>query len=199
MARRKSKAKQQEEFLQGVMGLSAVVPGLAVLHFTKSWQIAAVAAGIGFVVAIAILINIAAARNARLKRSGIAEIDQMDGVKFEQYLGYLFRSQGYKAEVTQAVGDYGADLVLTKENRRIVVQAKRYKKNVGLKAVQEVQSAKAHYRANEAWVITNSHYTDQARKLARSNGVRLIARDELIEMLLVMKAGSQKAKRKTSA
>jgi restriction system protein len=199
LARRKSKAKQQEEFLQGVMGLSAVVPGLATLHFTQSWQIAAGVGAAGFIVAVFILINVRLARSARLKRSGIGEIDRMDGVRFEQYLGHLFRSQGFRAEVTQARGDYGADLVLTQGNRRIVVQAKRYTKNVGLKAVQEVQSAKAHYRANEAWVVTNSQYTEQAKKLARSNNVRLIARDELVEMLLAMKAGTAAAAKRTSA
>ncbi|USB34270.1 restriction endonuclease [Paenibacillus sp. YPG26] len=111
----------------------------------------------------------------------------MDGVDFEKYLGHLFRSQGYKAEVTQASGDYGADLVLSKDGKRVVVQAKRYSKNVGLKAVQEVHGAIAHYRATAGWVVTNRDYTDQAYKLAKSNGVRLIGRDELVEMLLQMR------------
>ncbi|WP_049828294.1 restriction endonuclease [Paenibacillus polymyxa] len=96
----------------------------------------------------------------------------------------MFSAQGYKAEVTQAAGDYGADLVLTKSGQRIVVQAKRYSKNVGLKAVQEVYGAVAHYRASLAWVVTNNDYTEQAYKLARSNNVRLINREQLIEMIL---------------
>ncbi|WP_246168669.1 restriction endonuclease [Paenibacillus antarcticus] len=136
---------------------------------------------------IAALIARKLKHEARLKSSGIAEIDKMEGVQFEQYLGHLFRSQGYKAEVTQATGDYGADLVLSKDGKRIVVQAKRYSKNVGLKAVQEVRGAVAHYRASAAWVVTNRDYTEQAYKLAKSNNVRLISRDELIEMLLQMK------------
>ncbi|OAB43692.1 restriction endonuclease [Paenibacillus antarcticus] len=138
-------------------------------------------------VVIAALIARKLKHEARLKSSGIAEIDKMEGVQFEQYLGHLFRSQGYKAEVTQATGDYGADLVLSKDGKRIVVQAKRYSKNVGLKAVQEVRGAVAHYRASAAWVVTNRDYTEQAYKLAKSNNVRLISRDELIEMLLQMK------------
>ncbi|WP_342591586.1 restriction endonuclease [Paenibacillus shirakamiensis] len=70
----------------------------------------------------------------------------------------------------------------------MVVQAKRYSKNVGLKAVQEVQGAKAHYKASEAWVVTNSDYTQQAYNLAKSNQVKLINRDQLIEQLLQMKS-----------
>jgi restriction system protein len=36
----------------------------------------------------------------------------------------LFTAHGYKIEVTQAAGDYGADLVFSKEGKKIVVQAK---------------------------------------------------------------------------
>lgn len=121
-------------------------------------------------------------RLERLRNSGIAEIDKMSGAEFENYLGQLFRILGYRVEVTQTSGDYGADLILTKEGNRIVVQAKRYSKNVGLKAVQEVQSARAHYAAAEAWVITNSNFTGQAVVLAQSNGVKLISREELISL-----------------
>jgi len=65
----------------------------------------------------------------------------------------------------------------------VVVQAKRYSKAVGLKAVQEVTSAKPHYKADEAWVITNSSFTKAAEKLATSNNVRLIGREQLIDIL----------------
>ncbi|MBO2942792.1 restriction endonuclease [Paenibacillus sp. F411] len=185
------------------MGLAFIVPGFLVFSMTKSVEASLVAGGVGIVIAIAILINISIAKAQRLKRSGIAEIDKMDGVQFERYLGHLFRSQGYKAEVTQAAGDYGADLVLSKDGKRIVVQAKRYSKNVGLKAVQEAYGAIALYKASEAWVVSNSGYTEPAYKLAKSNGVRLVNRDELIEMLIQMKekmSASKKAKDvKTSA
>ncbi len=123
----------------------------------------------------------------------------MDGHKFERYLSHLFRSQDYNAEVTQAAGDYGVDLLLTKQGKKIAVQAKRYKGNVGLEAVQQVQAGKAHYGASEAWVVTNSDYTDQATSLAKSNGVRLIARKELIEMMLKMNAPAKPSATATGA
>lgn len=63
-----------------------------------------------------------------------------------------------------------------------------------LRAVQEVQGARAHYKATEAWVVTNSNFTQQAYELAKSNGVRLIDREELIEMLLTMKEQISKPK-----
>ncbi|GIP21042.1 hypothetical protein J22TS3_13170 [Paenibacillus sp. J22TS3] len=47
--------------------------------------------------------------------------------------------------------------------------------------------------------MTNRDYTDQAYKLAKSNGVRLIGRDELVEMLLQMREKTAATKQKTSA
>ncbi|WP_354005997.1 restriction endonuclease [Paenibacillus vini] len=103
----------------------------------------------------------------------------VEGVQFEQYLGNLFQAQGYKTKVTKAAGDYGADLILQKDAKKIVVQAKRYSKNVGIKAVQEAQASIAHYGAAEAWVVTNSDCTAAAYDLAKSNRVRLINRERL--------------------
>ncbi|WP_199624637.1 restriction endonuclease [Paenibacillus alkalitolerans] len=87
----------------------------------------------------------------------------MDGRQFEHYLGILFKNHGYQVNVTKAAGDYGADLVITKDGKKTVVQAKRYSKNVSLKAIQEAVAAKAHYGAVDAWVVTNSQFTEPAK------------------------------------
>lgn len=197
MARKRSKAKQEEEIFRSLSSVAMLGGTIGTFSLTQSWAISLVIGMLGALGVILILFFIQRKRIERLKKSGIAEIDQMQGVQFEQYLGHLFRSQGYKAEVTKASGDFGADLVISKNGRRIVVQAKRYKKNVGIRAVQEVQGARAHYKATEAWVVTNSNFTQQAYELAKSNGVRLIDRDQLIEMLLVKKEQFPKSQNTT--
>jgi restriction system protein len=118
----------------------------------------------------------------KLRGSDINTIDKMDGVSFENYLGGLFQELGYKTEVTKTSGDQGADLLLFKDRRKIAVQAKRYKGNVGNTAVQEVYTAMNYYKAGEAWVVTNSYFTPAAKELAQVNKVRLIDRDELISL-----------------
>lgn len=190
MARRKSKAKQQEEFVQALLGLVVFISIFGTFGLTKSLQTTLFVTGLVVAVFIAVLIMIGIKRTQRLKRSGIADIDKMEGVQFEQYLGHLFQAQGYKTQVTKASGDFGADLILQKAGRKIVVQAKRYSKNVGIKAVQEAQAAIAHYGAAEAWVVTNSDFTAAAYDLAKSNRVRLINRESLVEMILAMNPGS---------
>ncbi|OIK04296.1 restriction endonuclease [Bacillus sp. MUM 13] len=120
-----------------------------------------------------------------LKRSGIHQIDKMTGTQFEQYLELLFTQKGYKVSLTKSTGDFGADLILKSTGgKTIVVQAKRYSKNVGIKAVQEVVSAVPHYKGTEAWVVTNSYYTEAAKKLAVTNNVQLYNRDHLIKWIL---------------
>ena len=119
-----------------------------------------------------------------LLSSSITDIDIMEGYMFEDYLKILLFYCGFKVKVTQKSRDYGADLILTdpKTKKTIIVQAKRYKKAVGSKAVQEIYAAKIHYSADEAWVITNSTFTQQAEQLAKENRIRLIDRQELIEI-----------------
>lgn len=106
-------------------------------------------------------------------------VDVMEGYVFEQFLKTLFFYLGYDTVVTKKSGDYGADVVMRKDGRKIVVQAKRYNKNVGSKAVQEIVVAKNHYCADEAMVVTNSYFTKQAEEIADENGVSLIDRNEL--------------------
>ncbi|ANU21421.1 hypothetical protein BBI15_15155 [Planococcus plakortidis] len=130
-------------------------------------------------------------RYQKLKKSGILKVDEMTGREFEEYLRVLFRERGYQVQLTPATGDYGADLILSAKGQKVVVQAKRYKKNVGLKAVQEISTAKNHFNADECWVVTNSHYTEPARKLAASNRVRLVDRELLMKWMLEMKKDNE--------
>lgn len=129
----------------------------------------------------------------KLKKSGILQIDEMTGREFEEYLRVLFLERGYRVQLTKKTGDYGVDLVLSSKNRKIIVQAKRYKKNVGIKAVQEISAAKNHYQADECWVVTNSRFTDPARNLAKSNQVRLVDRPLLMKWMLEMKENDKKS------
>lgn len=122
----------------------------------------------------------------RYLKSGIKNVDHMTGIEFEQFLEAHYIKQGYRVELTD-YNDYGADLILMKDGNKIVVQAKRYKLNsskVGIKAIQEVISAKVHNKADEAWVVTNNYFTKQAVVLSISGSVTLIDRDQLMELMI---------------
>ncbi|MEG3842313.1 restriction endonuclease [Microcoleus sp. herbarium14] len=120
----------------------------------------------------------------RLSESGILEVDAMTGKEFEKFLEVHFVNLGYSVTLTQDSQDYGADLILYKDGSTTVVQAKRSKNPVGIKAVQEVAGAVRHYKGNKARVITNNRFTENAYNLAESNDVELWDRKRLIEFIL---------------
>jgi len=182
VARRKSVAKREGEFIDKLLKLSSF--GLFVVTFliTNSFQFSLSVGLAGFFLSVAFLIYRKVHYLKKLKRSEIADVDQMSGIQFEKYLKLIFEQKGFKAEITKTTGDFGADLILKENDKKIVVQAKRYNSRVGIKAVQEAVSAVQYYKATEAWVVTNNEFTSAAIELARSNKVRLIERDELIHM-----------------
>ena len=98
----------------------------------------------------------------------------LTGEDFEISLATLFKLKGYIVTLTSKTGDQGADLIMEKNGKKIIVQAKYYTGNVGNDAVQQVNSAVSFYNANEGWVITNSNFTPSAIKLATKLKIKLI-------------------------
>ena len=115
------------------------------------------------------------------------KIDVMSGEDFERYLMYNFQKRGYRVKTTPVTGDYGADLILSKNGTKICVQAKRYKSNVGNGAVQEIVAALAYYKCDYGMVITNSYFTAAAKTLAKVNNVELWDRNRIINEFNIKK------------
>ena len=103
----------------------------------------------------------------------IDDFTQLNGYEFEDYLKKLFEVLGYTTVQTPSTGDQGADLILSKDGEKIVVQAKKYAGKVSNKAVQEIAAAKNYYNADRGMVVTNSAFTKSAIELAFSNDVEL--------------------------
>jgi HJR/Mrr/RecB family endonuclease len=100
-------------------------------------------------------------------------INQMSWQQFELLVQWYFEKQGYNVQKTKKSHDQGADLILKRNNERVVVQIKKQKKTTGNKAVQEVHAARGYYQANRAIVISTSKYSRYALQLASRLGVEL--------------------------
>ncbi|QLG38906.1 MULTISPECIES: restriction endonuclease [Paenibacillus] len=130
---------------------------------------------------------------ANPRKITIKDIDKMqDGSEFELYLYHLFQQLGY-AEVhkTTSSRDFGADLVFVdRAGRRNVIQAKRYGANhpVGLSAVQEIYTSMRYYEADRSIVLTSARYTEACRTLAAVNGVKLLDREDLLDLITLFKS-----------
>lgn len=117
-------------------------------------------------------------------RASIPEIDAMSGTEFEQYLKTYFEQNGYTVRLTQDSHDYGVDMILKKKMRNgnkitVAVQAKHYRSNVGISAVQQVIAGMRFYDCTKAMVVTNRYFTKSAVQLAEANQVVLWDRERL--------------------
>lgn len=123
-------------------------------------------------------------RGSVQQRMHIGVVDGFDGVAFENFVVDLLRQHGYRQVwTTSASGDYGVDVVASKEDLKYAFQCKRYSSNVGVKAVQEVYAGAKMYHADVAVVVTNSFFTPNAITLSKELGVVLWDRNHLARML----------------
>ncbi|MBN8691182.1 MAG: restriction endonuclease [Armatimonadetes bacterium] len=111
----------------------------------------------------------------------------MSGEEFERALRQILEREGWAVELTPRSNDFGADLVIHRQGRRVVVQAKRWRRPAGIKSVQEAAGARDRYRADEAWVVSPSGFTRSAVEQARASRVRLKDGDWLLANLKVPK------------
>jgi len=107
------------------------------------------------------------------KEQALPNYQDLNGYDFEKYLQGIFDFLGYIVIQTPLSNDQGADLIISKDNEKIVVQAKKYNNSVTNTAIQEAVASIKHYGADRAMVVTNSTFTKSAIELAASNNVEL--------------------------
>jgi hypothetical protein len=108
----------------------------------------------------------------------------ISGIDFEHISKSLLEKNGFEdVVVTKASGDYGADVLATKEGVKYAIQCKKYSSKVGVEAVQEVIASKSVYNCHVGVVLTNNYFTPNAKKLAESNGVLLWDANKLQELI----------------
>lgn len=122
----------------------------------------------------------------RMKASGsiALEYDSMEGCDFEYFCADILRKNHFEnVEVTQSSGDHGIDILADKDGIAYAIQCKCYSFDIGNAAVQQAHTGKSIYHKDIAVVLTNRHFTAQAREEAEVLGVKLWDRDKLNEMI----------------
>lgn len=162
-----------------------IVATVLALAFSLAMPVAAaVALGIGITVVIALMSWMRRGRTRLARYRDMTGIDDMTGEEFEDWLAVLFRRAGWRVRHTATTGDFGADLLISRDGEEWVVQAKRQARPVGVSAVQQAAAARPHYDADGAMVVTNATFTAQAVTLADSADVVLWDRDDIAAELL---------------
>ena len=124
----------------------------------------------------------AARLDALYRASGQAAIDAMSGMEFECYVAAVLRGNGYDVEFTKASGDFGVDLIATRDGARTAVQCKRQVRAVNGSAIQQVVAGAAVYDCTATMVVSNHRYTRAAEHLAAVHDCRLVDRTGLARL-----------------
>jgi hypothetical protein len=104
----------------------------------------------------------------------------MKGLQFERDTALRFKELGWRVETTPQSNDYGADLVCSVGDEKLIVQCKDYTNNsIGIKGIQEVIGARSHYKGTIAALIFRGRVTKQAYALALSNNIFVFSIDDL--------------------
>ncbi len=177
-----------------IMG-SFVVVGLALPWYFTQKATGSVPAGFtaglgGLVLTVVVLLWLSTQRNRfravlqrrrdlKRVRSGMAAIDVMSGVEFEEFVAAQLRTVGWRVTHTAGTGDYGVDLIAEKGATRMAVQCKRLARAVGVAAVQQVVSGALQHGCHQTVVVTNQGFTKAARRLATTHRCRLVGREQV--------------------
>ena len=109
----------------------------------------------------------------------LQDVDSMDGISFEHYIVQLLAERGYSNVSLTEQYDYGVDIIAEKDGVRWGIQTKRYSGLVKAEAVRQVVTGLRLYGCDRAMVVTNSTYSNVAKRLAEGNDCVLIDRDGL--------------------
>jgi restriction system protein len=115
-----SRKKKQQEARQQLLAL--VIIGIAVGAFLLTGSLAFSVVSL-FVLLAGLTIwvfYINHKREERIRKSGIQDVDLMDGIQFERYLVVLFKQLGYKVQTTPSTNDYGLILYLMGEKVKLL-------------------------------------------------------------------------------
>lgn len=164
------------------MLIALVLPLIASAMLPRTYAIYGISAGFPFLV----IGMIAAVRQFR--EPSTARIEQtlqaaaaMPSREFSDAIEQAFVRNGY--DVARHAGP-AADFAITKAGRTALVSCKRWKAaNIGLESLRELHAAAEARGAHESVYIGIGQLTDNARRFAGENGIRVIQGPGLAQLL----------------
>lgn len=108
------------------------------------------------------------------------------GLQFEIFLKELFELSGYDVRhvaLDRKTGDGGIDLLISKDGKPTVIQAKYTKAEntslLGIELVRNVLGTDGYIRYQNAAIITTNYFTEQAKNEAIGKNIDLIDKEGL--------------------
>lgn len=103
----------------------------------------------------------------------IEELKDINWRKFEQLSAQFFHNEGYDVELGKGRNDGGVDIILTKDNKKILVQCKRDTGKVNKDVIKDVDWTATHNDFNSAIIICTSDITKGGYGLIDKYGLKM--------------------------
>jgi len=136
------------------------------------------------------MIRYRSSKRRRLKGLTLRELKSMSPREFEHAIAELLRALEYKdVKVVGGSGDLAIDVIARYNNRRVVLQCKRYneRKVTSPEMQMFIGMIVTEHNADKGIYVTTSSFTRDAVMLARRHGIELWDGDRLSELLLKIK------------
>ncbi len=131
------------------------------------------------------------ARSVEMNADGATNLAAMDWDDFEHLVRELFEkefaSRGGEVRVTQSSSDGGVDAIAFDPDPisggKIVIQAKRYTRTVGVAAIRDLYGTTMNEGANKGILVTTADYGPDAHKFASDKPLTLLSGSHLLNLL----------------
>ncbi len=131
------------------------------------------------------------ARSVDVEEDGSTNLAAMGWEEFEHLVRELFEkefaSRGGEVNVTQASKDGGVDAIAFDPDPisggKIVIQAKRYTRTVGVSAVRDLYGTVLSEGASKGILVTTADYGPEAHKFATGKPITLLSGGNLLHLL----------------
>lgn len=105
-------------------------------------------------------------------------LEKLDGYEFEKLISELVKKMGFIVEQTSLSGDGGVDIIADNTSPifkgRYLIQCKRWSNTIGEPVVRDLFGVVLAQNANKGIIITNSFFSDRAKKFADGKNIELI-------------------------
>lgn len=121
----------------------------------------------------------------KMNEQTLERIQSMSGKKFINWVKDAFKSlYGQEPILKQAQnGSYYLLLSEVNGSSNIVVQVKRHSENITSTYIKELKAIQVSEMGDEAWIISASSFTKQAKNLAQETNVKIIENEDLMNII----------------
>ena len=134
--------------------------------------------------------GIAGLRERVARRKRLQAATSLDALRalswreFEHLVLAAYAKQGWSASLTQVGADGGADIVLERQKKKVLVQCKQWRtRQIGAPTLRELHSVMVTEHATSGIVVTCGTFSSEALAIGKSVGIECVDGSDLLRLV----------------